>query len=119
MKGNAPVTLGNPASSSPETTAVVASGGPLNGTCSIFTSAIILNTSAAKCAELPMPGELKVSLPGCARASAIRPLTSCTGNDGCTDNANAVITTSDTGAKSRATSYGNLGRSDGNIAVEP
>jgi|ERR1035437_4042475 len=119
MKGSAPVTLGKLMSTSPAITAVVASGAPRYGTCSIFTSVIILKTSPAKCAELPTPGVLNVSLPGCDRAKAISPLTSRTGTDGCTASANDVITTMDTGAKSRSTLYGSLGRNAGRIVVEP
>lgn len=72
-----------------------------------------------ECAELPTPGVLNVSLPGCDRASAISPLTSRTGTDGCTASANDVVTTMDTGAKSRSTLYGSLGRNAGRMAVEP
>src|SRR5690349_13926718 len=68
---------------SPDSTATIAGAVPLYGTCRIFTLPIELKSSAARCAELPAPGDEYEIWPGFARASATSSFTFFTGSDGC------------------------------------
>ena len=54
----------------PATTSISAWPLPLKGTCTTSMRAMLLNSSAVRCVELPAPEEAKVSLPGSFFASA-------------------------------------------------
>ena len=53
--GTAVDRVGNPNSAEPPSTAVMISGAPRYGTCTTSTPAMALNSSAHRCAPLPLP----------------------------------------------------------------
>src|SRR5689334_4120474 len=98
------VRLGYDICTLPAMTSVVACAEPLYGTCTMFMPAIELSSAPARFPGEPLPDEEKLSFPGCARASAIRPFRLDTGRLGCVTSTTGVEPTSPIGEKSRTLS---------------
>src|SRR3954451_1537036 len=104
--GSDEVPASNIAWISPPTRSVTAGTLPLYGTCSILIPVADLNISPARCSELPLPIEPKLSLPGWDLPYSMNSLTVFTGSEGFTTRYNGVVKNIDTGAKSLVGSYG-------------
>ena len=65
------------------------------------TFAMVLKSSPARWLTVPVPDDAKLSLPGCALASAINSLTDFAGTAGCTRTISGTIAVCTTGEKSR------------------
>ena len=98
--GSTAATLANIMSTSPASSAVVAGAPPLYGTWTTFTPAMTLNISPAMWKPLPLLAEAKLSLPGCALASAISSSTFFAGTAGFTTSTNGPVASMLTGSKS-------------------
>ena len=70
---------------------------------------MVLNSSPERCWVVPTPAEPKVSLPGCARASATSSATLFAGTSSLTTRTLAVKQSCVIGAKSFTGSNGNFG----------
>ena len=89
-----------PMSTSPLINATSAGPEPLNGTCTMLGLKRPFSSSVARWLVLPAPLELKFSLPGLRRASAMNSLTFVAGTELCTTMMFWIAATSETGAKS-------------------
>src|SRR6267378_731990 len=72
------------------------------------TCAMYLNSSAARCCDVPTPAWPYESLPGCALASATSSATVLTGSSGGTASTFAAMNTCEIGAKSLRGSNGSV-----------
>ena len=78
---------------------------PLYGMWFIRVPARLLNSSPARCGELPAPEDAMLSCPGFSFASAMRSFNVFTGTEGCTTTTFGVEVRVFTVMKSRTTSY--------------
>ena len=83
----------------PPTTSISAGPAPRNGMCRISTSAVILNSSPARCRNVPTPDEAYCRSPGLALASATSSLMLFAGRPGLTVTTFGAATSMATGAK--------------------
>jgi hypothetical protein len=91
--------VSNSTSTCPPSTAAIASGEVRNGTCSISTPVICLNSSPVKCCVAPKPGLANAICPGRALAAATNSLTSFVGKSGRVTMIRPARATSEIGSK--------------------
>src|SRR5688500_2406153 len=100
ISGCAEGMLLNEKSTSPLASAVIDGALPLYGICVMSTPILIFKSSPARCWELPLPDEEKLSLPGFFFATAMNSLTVFAGYDGWTSRRFGLVAKTAIGAKS-------------------
>src|SRR5512136_496939 len=100
MYGTVWATDGNVTLVWPPTTLSIDGPPPRNGTCTMSTPAISLNSSPPRCWNVPIPADAYSRSPGFALASVMNSLTEVTGTDGCTTSTLVPWASSATGVKS-------------------